>query len=316
MESKYVKISRESVNDWDNLGNIIIPIELTQDIKDMGFYTPFDGLVLQKEIVHNFVFRYDDNDNTTINVYNTSEQTKKFLKLSNYYIFWGDSTEPEVFDTIFPEFKSHNYGNEGEYVITIKQTNPWGETVIRKKITVPNYIAGSEEIDGGNSAVLITPNGDEFVIDNFNENSIEESDEFIISGFTTSKLNELSQYGQQRFISGKMVKKYNEDYGIITEINEDYTGYTVNNIDYVDYKDGKTIFFVKSKGLTDEMVENLPITKEEVLMGVVNSPEIQSAVFIDRGKQAGFESILRLGEVDNLGDLSLYGYGYFKLIKT
>ena len=25
MESKYVKISRESVNDWDNLGNIMIP---------------------------------------------------------------------------------------------------------------------------------------------------------------------------------------------------------------------------------------------------------------------------------------------------
>jgi hypothetical protein len=46
---------------------------------------------------------------------------------------------------------------------------------------------------------------------------------------------------------------------------------------------------------------------------MVNATEIQSNVFIVRGKLSGTESLLRLGEVDNLGDLIKYGYGYFKL---
>jgi len=310
MQSKFVKISRESVGDWDNLGDLKIPIELTQDIKDMGFYTPFDGLILQKDIVNNFTFEFDENNTLNVKVYNTSEQTKKFLKLSNYYIFWGDGTS-EVFDSIFPDFKSHTYITEGNYTITLRQTNPWGDTVIQKKITLPS-VENTSNID---DAVLTTPNGDEFVFDLDSFVPENNYDDFIISGYTTSKLNELSQYGQQKFIPGKMVKKYNEDYGIITEMNSEFTEYTVNNINYIDYKSGQTIFFVTSSGLTEDMVQDLPITKEQVLMGVVNSPEIQSAVFIDRGKQAGFESILRLGEVDNIGDLNSYGYGYFKLNK-
>jgi hypothetical protein len=48
---------------------------------------------------------------------------------------------------------------------------------------------------------------------------------------------------------------------------------------------------------------------------MVNATEIQSNVFIDRGRLSGTESFLRLGEVDNLGDLIKYGYGYFKIIE-
>ena len=46
---------------------------------------------------------------------------------------------------------------------------------------------------------------------------------------------------------------------------------------------------------------------------MVSSPEIQSDVFIDRGKLTAFEGLERLGEVDNIGDLETYGYGYFKI---
>jgi hypothetical protein len=66
-------------------------------------------------------------------------------------------------------------------------------------------------------------------------------------------------------------------------------------------------------GITEEMISLFPIVKEEVLIGMVNGTEIQSSVFIDRGKLSGTESILRLGEIDSMNDLINYGYGYFKI---
>jgi len=76
-----------------------------------------------------------------------------------------------------------------------------------------------------------------------------------------------------------------------------------------------TIITIK-QGLTENMLDELPITKEEILMGVVSSPEIQSGIFIERGKDTAFEALQRLGEVDNIGDLTSYGYGFFKINKT
>jgi hypothetical protein len=39
-------------------------------------------------------------------------------------------------------------------------------------------------------------------------------------------------------------------------------------------------------------------------------------VFIERGKNSGLERLIRLGEVDNIGDLEKYGYGFFNIINT
>ena len=58
-----------------------------------------------------------------------------------------------------------------------------------------------------------------------------------------------------------------------------------------------------------------PITKEEVLMNVCQPTEIQSEVFIERGKQTVFEPNQRLGEVNTIGGLEIYGYGFYN-IKT
>ena len=42
-------------------------------------------------------------------------------------------------------------------------------------------------------------------------------------------------------------------------------------------------------------------------------PQIQADVFVDRGKYSPFESLERLGEIDNTGDMVRYGYGFFKI---
>jgi hypothetical protein len=57
------------------------------------------------------------------------------------------------------------------------------------------------------------------------------------------------------------------------------------------------------------------ITKNEALLNVIDEPVIQTNVFVERGKNSGIETLVRLGEVDNLGDLDNYGYGFFKVTK-
>ena len=94
------------------------------------------------------------------------------------------------------------------------------------------------------------------------------------------------------------------------------TGYTINDVTYYDYADGTTIFIAKSSGLTSNDIIASAITKQEVLIDMVSSPEIQSEVFIERGKNSAFEGLERLGEVDNIGDLTSYGYGFFKINKV
>ena len=92
-----------------------------------------------------------------------------------------------------------------------------------------------------------------------------------------------------------------------------YTAYTIQNIDYYDYSDGTTIYFTQSSGLTADWMVQEPIVKDELLLGIISQPEVQSNVFIERGKNSALERVQRIGEVDNLGDLIKYGYRFFNV---
>jgi hypothetical protein len=48
-------------------------------------------------------------------------------------------------------------------------------------------------------------------------------------------------------------------------------------------------------------------------MNIIEEPEIQTNVFIERGKNSGLESFRRIGEVSNIVSLENYGYGFFGL---
>ena len=93
-----------------------------------------------------------------------------------------------------------------------------------------------------------------------------------------------------------------------------YISYTIGGVDYFDYTDF-TIFAIYSSGLTENELSSEPLIKNETLLNVVMEPEVQSSVYVERGKISGLESLQRLGEVDNLGDLINYGYGFFKIVQ-
>ena len=305
------------------LTGLTIPIIFKQTFDDIGFYSGFDGFILQKDVVNNFVFTADTTNQFRIKVYNTSDEFKKFLKLSTYTINWGDDeNEQEPFTQIFPDYIEHLYNTQGTFTITITQKNPWGLTEVKQKVTIPNTAASVNNTpnvvtftsQGGNWANVSFDSN--YIFDGDANNTVEDqvtNETFSVSGYTSSKLNELKLYGPVKYNTAVVVKRNNQNYGRVTEITNSYTAYTIQDVNYTDYTNGKTTFVIQSSGLTEDMITAEPITKEEVLFGVVSSPEIQSQIFIDRGKNSAFEGIQRLGEVDNMGDLVSYGYGFFKI---
>ena len=91
------------------LTGLTIPILITESALDCGYYSPFDGAIIQKDVVTNFIFSASTADTYTYYVYNTSDEFKKFLELSTYTIDWGDGSPVNSFNQLAPASISHRY---------------------------------------------------------------------------------------------------------------------------------------------------------------------------------------------------------------
>lgn len=307
------------------LTGLTVNILLRQSCVDSGYYSPFDGAILQKDVVCNFIFSSTTESPYEYYIYNTSDQTQKFLELSSYTLDWGDGTPLEIITNFSPNSVSHLYPEDNKkYKITLKQTNPWGVTKIEKTIATP---FSQVEIFNPKGEAFFVPKGGnwsdtpvsyDYIFSGDAENNVDDqtSDKyttvpFIVSGLTKSRITELSFYGNPKYRPNVPVIKNNQIWGIIDEITDTFSAYTINEVNYIDFINGLTIFYENSSGLTQNNITSEPITKEEVLIKSVDQPQIQSNVFVERGKVSAYEKIQRIGEVDNLGDLINYGYGFF-----
>ena len=327
--SAMTKVVSSGPNNTSLLVGLTIPILIRQTAVDVGYYSPFDGAVLQKDVVANFIFSSTTSNPYVYNIYNTSSEFQKFLDLSAYKVDWGDGSPKQTITTYTPNSLSHTYSSASkQYNITLEQTNPWGVTRVSKKITTPY-----------SEVVVNNPNGEAFFIpaggnwvntpvsydyifsgDAINEVSAQTSINYVtvpftVSGLTKSSITDLALYGSQKYIVNTPVIKNGQIWGAITDMNTIYTAYTINDVNYYDYSDGTTIFFEPSSGFTENNLTQRPITKDEVLLKVVDQAQIQTDIFIERGKNSAYERIQRMGEVDNLGDMINYGYGFFNVEK-
>lgn len=306
------------------LTGLTIPVLFTQTYDDMGFYTPFDGFILQKDVVNNFIYSADPTNQYSIRVANTSDDFKKFLSISSYTIDWGDN-KTETITSKAPNYATHEYPNAPSgYTITLTHRNPWGITEVSKKVYIPTTGATIDNVKG---TVTFTPQAGnwsgvsvsyDYIFTGDSENTVAKqvSSNFVttpyyVTGYTKTKLRELKLYGTVDYDPAVLITKNGRPYGKVNAMTSGYTSYTINNVDYYDYPNNKTLFVVPSSGFTENDIISSAITKEDILIGVVDSPEIQSQIFIERGKLSGFENLQRLGEVDNMGDLTQYGYGFF-----
>jgi len=309
------------------LTGLTIPILLTETVTDIGYYSVFDGMVLQQNTMLNFIFSGITNTKNCY-FYNTSDiEFKKYLEFSTYKIDWGDGQVSAVTSTSM----YHSYSNSTAYTITLSGMSPWGTNIITKTINTPftgvtisnpKGVANFKPAGGNWSNTLLSYDyifsGDSTCDATLNDihlfNPITNIP-FLITGYTTSSLSDLKQYGTTLYKPGTQVTGNTGMIGMYSGVswNGLYTAYTINDIDYYDYLDGKTLFVVKSSGLTSDMLVCEPIVKNDLLMNIIDEAEVQSNIFIERGKNSVLERVERLGEVDNVGDLVKYGYKFFNV---
>jgi len=324
--SGLTQILKAGPNDTSILTGLTVPIFLEQTYNDIGYYDEFDGFMEQRDVVTNFIVSGDTVVPYKIKLYNTaSSNLNAFLEQSSYIIDWGDNTATSELD-ITTTSQEHTYvATPSDYTITLTQFNAFGTTTVKKKVFVPNTGVTVDNLYG---EITFTPQGGSwsgipinydyiFTGDSNTNINDQTSNNFttlpvIVSGYTNSRLNLLRRYGQQPFVVGYVVQLFNSGVGQVDYIGPDYTAYTINGISYVNLPDNKTIFIVGSSGVTSQDFVISGLTKNEALLDFVMDPEVQSEIYVERGNYSPIEQLQRLGEVDNLGDLKNYGYGYFK----
>lgn len=302
------------------LTGLTIPIVLNQTCIDIGYYTTTDGDILQKDILNNFIFSATTGSPYTFYLTNTSDlRTKKYLEQTTYILDWGDGTLPI---NIGGGILTHNYP-PGNFTITLTADSPWGRIVTQKNIQVPFSVATITNPDG--NLIFPTSEGNWTATPtsyNFIYSGDADCDAQIIrpagttpitiTGYTKSNLYDMKSYGGSFRTIGQV---FTGSTGIVGQYigvgpnNEQ--SYIINDILYIDYEDGKTIFSVQSSGLT--LLDCQIITKDETLMNIIEQPQVYSNVFIERGKNSVLEYMNRVGEVDNVGDMTKYGYGFFNI---
>lgn len=325
--SSMTQILTGGTNGTSLLTGLTIPILLTESTNDLGYYSVFDGAIQQKETINNFLFSAG---NWTVNVYNTSDEINNYLQLSNYTIDWGDNTGLQTVTSFFPTPVTHTYvtnPNQTQYTITLNQTNLWGINTIKKVISLP--FTGVTILDPNGTAFFTpmigswsaTPISYDFIFSGDAINTISAqvtsnyipSLPFLVTGFTQSRITELRTYGVNPYVPYQTITVNGQPYGQIFSVTSVYTGYSIQDTIYYDYTDGTTVYFQNSSGFTSEMFIQSALTKDETFLNVAFPPEVYSNIYVERGNNTAYQYIQRLGEVDNLGDLLSYGYGFYKI---
>ena len=287
-----------------------LPIFLDQTINDLGTMVVFDGNIGQIEQKCNFTYT---GNTTTITIFNTiNTNNLPALVDAIFTISWGDSTP----DTILPmtqitdinlSYANHTYILQGVYTITVTINSPWDTSIVKKDITIPFINSYGYPTDFG-SLTFIIPYTDIEITQQYLEDYTTltgNTNDTIIGflGIGKSRIDELLIYGSSNQYSG------------IT-ITSDYTGYTLDNLYYMDYPDG----YIHITGTTasfdyqDEQYNGM-MTRNEYFIGYIEDPVIFSDIYVERGKMGIMERNLRLSEIENTGELQIYGNGYFNIRK-
>lgn len=299
-----------------------LPVFLGQSIKDLGQMIGFDGEIGQIEQKCNFTYSGSSNN---IKIFNTVNTTKyPTLIDANFTIDWGDGTSTSTISTsnvnepngVALKMASHTYSNSGNYTVKITLNSPWIVQKVEKKIKIPLYQSFGYPTNLGHlifnipytDPVVTGPNlteipaGQQYLMDYRTTTGATNSTTVSFLGIGKSRIDEKRLYGANAGYTG-------------LTITSEYTGYTINDLVYKDYEDGYTYISGVTSGTTQtffqDEIYNGMVTRNEHFLGFVDEPQIFSDIFVDRGKQGIMEKNFRLTEIDNTGELDVYGNGYF-----
>jgi len=138
------------------------------------------------------------------------------------------------------------------------------------------------------------------------------------AGVSVSGVNQVFSIGEPKkyvfdAITGSTLAQNNQPYGLQYA---DYTGTTRAQVVSGDTNTlPLTTFRYIGEGWNQTNVSLSALTKEEFLFGIISRPELQNDVFIDRGSTSVMDSHLKLSEIKNIGQLTEYGNGFYKINK-
>ena len=287
-----------------------LPVFLEDYGEQMGVMVGFDGNVAQIEETSNFTY---SGNSYAITVYNTVNTNKfSFLVDSVFTIYWGDGTSSVLpmtgINSENISSTSHTYTSGGSKTIRVTIDSPWTVTELQKTVVVPFVKSFGFPTDLG-TLTFTVPYSDP-------PETAEQTylqDYTTLTGNTPGTLIGFQAVGKSRVDEFKLYGTGNTYSGIT--IVSGYTGYTIDGLTYVDTPDGSTIISGNTAQYYDDDVYNGMITRNEHFIGFVVEPDIFSDVFVERGQQGVMEKNLRLSEIDNMGELEIYGNGYFNVRK-
>jgi len=285
--------------------DLMIPLYLESTVDEMGVMVGFDGELEQIEQICNFTYTQTG---TTVQVYNTVDTSKvSELHSIDFTVDWGDGTTSILTTTSTTATKT--YSTIGEVVISISINTPWTQFETKKVLQVPSDTTVVNPLGTLSGFTIPYTNIDGQTQDYLNDYDYNGT----YTGYTTfnyasigkSRISEKKLYGDNVYTGVTL--------GVLNGIS--YSAYTIDDLYYQDFEDGITTITGTTIGFTKEEVINKLITRNEHFIGFIDEPVIYSDIFIERGKQGVLEKTLRLSEIDNTGELSVYGNGYFNIRK-
>ena len=284
-----------------------LPVYLENTLDEMGVMTSFDGNIEQIEQLCNFSYTQTG---STVQVYNTvNKDGLKKISDATFTINWGDgrtSDLPVQSGNIFTT-SIGTYTGIGEYSLSIVLNSPWTTQKLHKIVTIPQDLTVPNPLGtfSGFTIPYTSLIGSQDYLTDLDYTNVTGDTVFYFAAIGKSRISELKLYGT------------NDYSGVTTGITNNvvFSGYTIDNLDYTDYPDGITTITGSTSEYTKETVFDQMLTRNEHFIGFIDDPTIYSDVFIERGKQGVLEKTLRLGEIDNIGELDVYGNGFFNVRK-
>ena len=304
-----------------------IPIYLDEKVSNLGVMVGFDGDMEQIDQYCNFTY---SGDGMEITIYASTNTDKiKTMDDVEFDINWGDSTPngilvvPPTIDGVDLPKLSHTYTTTDPKDITVSITLPWGLYEIKRNFVLP-FVNDYSTNTGYTSLGTLTfnvPYTNTVQTQNYLTpySGTTGSTPYTTVSFMAmgkSRINEFKKYGTNNGNISGVTTGTNEN-------GEPYQKYVIDGLTYFDYVDGHTHITGSTSGTTgfdgvtyiNEQVYNGMLTRDEFLIGFIDEPQIYSDIFVERGKQSVMERNLRLGEIDNMGELEIYGGGYFNVKK-
>ena len=311
MEKEIYKIKVTSTGQTFNL-----PVFFDETINEMGVMIGFDGEITQNEQFCNFTYSGYSNTVQVFNTVNTNVLTDLVSAVFN--IDWGDGNTSTIgmpgihFDDSPLPYGLHTYVSGGTYTITVTIDSPWDVSVVQKNVNLPFTQSYGFPTDFGVLTFTVPYSNPPVTA-----NQTYLQDYATLTGDTNpaiinfvaagkSRIDEVQNYGSSNTYSG-------------LTITSQYTGYTIDDLFYMDFPTGFTQITGTTSGttmtfFTDEVYDGM-ITRNEHFLGFIDDPVIYSDIFVERGKVGVMENNLRLTEISSVGDLDVYGGGYFNVKK-